>query len=71
MLVVTSSVGLFYYLRLVITMYRRDVVAIPADHAASALSVSGTTVLAVLAALLLWLGVYPAPIVALIQSVFG
>ncbi len=66
-LVVNSAIGLFYYLRIIIVMYAR-----PAPESAAAgarLSPAWGIVLAVLTALLVWLGVYPAPLVDLIQLI--
>jgi NADH-quinone oxidoreductase subunit N len=64
-LVVTSVAGLFYYLRIVATLY-----ADPAEHTAPEPAVSRSTalVLAVLALLLIWLGVYPTPLLNLIHT---
>jgi NADH-quinone oxidoreductase subunit N len=66
-LVLTSVIGLYYYLRVVVTLY-----AIPepsADNVAApgCPSWSGRFVLAVLTALLIWWGVYPAPLIELIE----
>jgi NADH-quinone oxidoreductase subunit N len=66
-LVVTSAVGLFYYLRLVAAMYMqppREEVSV----VASSLSLAGSLVLAALMLLLVWLGVYPAPFIDMIQA---
>jgi NADH-quinone oxidoreductase subunit N len=66
-LVVTSAVGLFYYLRLVAAMYMQP----PHDErsvVASSLSLAGSLVLAALMLLLVWLGVYPAPFIDMIQA---
>ena len=64
-LVVTSVAGLFYYLRIVVALF-----ADPPEHAAplEVLSRGGALVLAVLAILLLWLGVYPSPLLDLIRT---
>ncbi len=64
-LVVTSVAGLFYYLRIVVTLYSN-----PSEHAAPirVLSRGGAFILAVLAILLIWFGVYPAPLVNLIRT---
>ena len=64
-LVVTSVAGLFYYLRIVAALY-----ADPAEHAAPAPAVSRSAalVLAVLALLLIWFGVYPTPLLNLIRT---
>lgn len=61
--VLNSVVGLFYYLRVLRTM-----LAVP-DEAAAArpLPWTGGAVLAGLAVLLVWLGIYPDPLIAAIQ----
>ncbi len=68
-LIATSVAGLFYYLRVVIAMYvqpERDVEALPLSR-----SLAGQyLVLGVLGLLLVWLGVYPAPLIHVIQD-FG
>jgi len=67
-LVVTSVVGLFYYLRILVAMYRSlaetgktTPVALPS------LSRSGSFALAGLTVLLVWIGVYPGPFLDVIQ----
>jgi NADH-quinone oxidoreductase subunit N len=69
-LVVTSVAGLFYYLRVVVTLY-----SAPSESAtAQVLSVnqqgswSGVLMLAVLAILLIWFGVYPTPLLHMIRT---
>jgi NADH-quinone oxidoreductase subunit N len=63
-LAVTSVAGLFYYLRIVVALF-----ADQPEHAAplEVLSRGGALVLAVLAMLLIWLGVYPSPLLDLIR----
>jgi NADH-quinone oxidoreductase subunit N len=63
-LVVTSVAGLFYYLRIVVALFSD-----PLEHAAplEVLSRCGVLVLAVLAVLVIWLGVYPGPLLDLIR----
>jgi len=65
-LVITSVAGLFYYLRIVVTMY-----AAPADAAIpiQRLSAAGSVLLSGLAVILIWLGVYSAPLLSLIHTV--
>ena len=67
-LVVTSVAGLFYYLRIVVSLF-----ADPAEQAARSevLSGGGALVLALLAILLIWLGVYPSPLLDLIRTSLG
>ena len=69
-LVATSAIGLFYYLRVVITLYSRS----PEGEAAAmaeGTTVAGGAVLAALAALLLWLGIYPSVFIEMIQAIIG
>jgi NADH-quinone oxidoreductase subunit N len=75
-LVVSSAIGLYYYLRIVVTMYLQPTPeqGQPADAprwptAALTWPAAGGVVLAVLTLLLVWLGVYPAPLLATIQAV--
>ncbi|MGH9557703.1 MAG: NADH-quinone oxidoreductase subunit N [Bryobacteraceae bacterium] len=64
-LVVTSAIGLYYYLRIVVALYS----AAPEEAApiARAPAASGF-VLGVLALLLVWLGVYPQPMIQMIRN---
>ncbi len=69
-LVVTSTIGLFYYLRVIVALYSA---ASSSGEGISrvfgpALSLSSGLVLAGLLVLLVWLGVYPAPVMRLIQQ---
>jgi NADH-quinone oxidoreductase subunit N len=63
-MIVNSVIGLFYYLRIVVATFSTS-------ENASAISVrssrSGSAVLAMLAILLIWLGVYPGPIIEIIR----
>jgi NADH-quinone oxidoreductase subunit N len=64
-LVVTSVAGLFYYLRIVVTMY-----SAPPEHAAPLQMKprSAAFILVVLTILLIWFGVYPTPLLNLIRT---
>lgn len=64
-LVVTSIAGLFYYLRIVVALY-----SIPPEHPVPIEIVprGGAFILAALAIVLIWFGVYPAPLLNLIQT---
>ncbi|HUI67366.1 MAG TPA: NADH-quinone oxidoreductase subunit N [Nitrospirota bacterium] len=64
-LTVNSALGLYYYLRLIVPMYTRGGEEITA---AARLSLSGSAVLAGLTVLLIWLGVYPVPVIQMIQK---
>lgn len=59
LLAVTSAIGLFYYLRIVVAVYS-DFPAGDAQVPSLAPAASETAVLALLTILLVWLGVYPA-----------
>jgi len=64
-LVVTSVAGLFYYLRIVVALFSD-----PPEHAAltEGLSRGGALILAGLAVVMIWLGVYPSPLLDLIRA---
>jgi NADH-quinone oxidoreductase subunit N len=70
LVVLNSAMGLFYYLRLVILMYaplpQEAAVSIPPS--APSWSWAGGVVLTVLTALLVGLGVYPAPFLDMIRT---
>jgi len=64
-LVITSVAGLFYYLRIVVALYS----APPQQVAARPrLARASVVVLAALAILLIWFGVYPGPLLDLVRS---
>ncbi len=68
-LVVTSTLGLFYYLRVIVAVYERasaDPAAPPPP--APALPFAGALALAAVAVLLVALGVYPTPLLQLIRA---
>jgi NADH-quinone oxidoreductase subunit N len=64
-LVVSSVAGLFYYLRIVVTLY-----SVPPEPAApiQMVSRSGAFILVGLTLLLIWFGVYPTPLLNLIRT---
>jgi NADH-quinone oxidoreductase subunit N len=65
-LLVNSAIGLYYYLRVIVAMY---MVSPDEEELAPtpALPVAGGSLLAVLAILVVWIGVDPAPLFALIE----
>ena len=67
-LVLTSVAGLFYYLRIVVVLY-----SAPPEQVAQRREVprSGVLVLGILAILLIWLGIYPTPLLNLIRATAG
>ena len=70
-LVISSTIGLFYYLRVVTTLFQQpvseDQSPEPLPRRAPAISL----VLAVLTVFLVWFGVFPSPLLRLIQSAIG
>jgi NADH-quinone oxidoreductase subunit N len=69
-LVVTSTIGLYYYLRITVAMFVLQP-EIKATGLPTPLSLPGALTLATLTVLLVWLGVVPAPVIDLIQIVIG
>lgn len=63
-LVAGSAIGLFYYLRVVFALYAPG----PQPAAVVALPMAGRLTLAILTVLLIGLGVYPAPLLRLIEA---
>jgi len=68
MLVISSVIGLFYYLRIVLTMFQAPDAG-PGDKALSIthLAPAGSIMLAFLLSALFWLGIYPGPLIAIIR----
>jgi NADH-quinone oxidoreductase subunit N len=65
-LVINSVIGLYYYLRIIAVMF---VPLAGAETASARPALAGSLVLGVLVILLIWWGVYPAPLVSLIQNI--
>jgi NADH-quinone oxidoreductase subunit N len=69
-LVISSAIGLFYYLRIIVALY-----AAPEPEreplVSRSLPVMGSVVLVGLTLLLVWLGIYPTSLIQLIQSTIG
>ena len=65
-LIVNSAIGLYYYLRIIVSMYwdaeKEGYVGAPS------FSIIGGATLAGLTLLLIWFGVYPAPLIQVIQT---
>lgn len=69
-LVINSVIGLFYYLRIITVLYRQPETAVSQQPAAViSFSYISFSALVVLALIVLWLGIYPAPAINLIQTV--
>jgi NADH-quinone oxidoreductase subunit N len=63
-LVITSAAGLFYYLRIVVALY-----SAPPKHASvETVPWGGAWVAVALSILLIWFGVYPAPLLNLVRT---
>ncbi|MBI5895884.1 MAG: NADH-quinone oxidoreductase subunit N [Desulfobacterales bacterium] len=68
-LVLTSGIGLFYYLRIVVTLFNPAPAAqAAAPTAANPVAFSGAVVLTVTTLLLVWMGSVPEPLVRLLQQ---
>ncbi len=72
-LVISSAIGVYYYLRVVVTMYLPITEAQKTEETtAPGLSAVSGTALAALFLLLIWFGVYPSSLIAMIQTIaFG
>jgi NADH-quinone oxidoreductase subunit N len=66
-LVVSSVIGLFYYLRVIAAMYEHADSPGPAER--PRISAAAGAVLGVLSGLLLWFGIYPEPLLRIIRAV--
>jgi NADH-quinone oxidoreductase subunit N len=62
-LVGTSVIGLFYYLRVVVAIFATEGVAAEGAKPLPSLSFAGGATLFALAIVLIWLGVFPHPII--------
>jgi NADH-quinone oxidoreductase subunit N len=63
-LAITSVAGLFYYLRIVVALYS----TLPGRVLVRVTSKSGVFVMVALSILLIWFGVYPAPLLNLVRT---
>jgi NADH-quinone oxidoreductase subunit N len=70
-LVTTSAIGLFYYLRIVVVLYQQPAASDRAHEPIPLRAPAATLVLAALTVILVWLGVYPTPLLRAIQSAIG
>ncbi|MGB6067335.1 MAG: NADH-quinone oxidoreductase subunit N [Desulfomonilaceae bacterium] len=66
-LVINSAIGLFYYLRVIIVTFSRAPAVMETIRPSSSAPVGASIVLAALTLLLLFLGVYPSPIIDVIR----
>jgi len=70
-LVVTSTIGLFYYLRVVAALFHQPVSEGLAHEPLPRRTPAVSVLLAVLTALLIWFGIFPSPMLHLIRSAIG
>ena len=70
-LVITSTIGLFYYLRVVVVLYQQPAAGDRAHEPVPRQAPAATLVLATLTVILVWLGVYPTPLLRVIQAAIG
>ncbi len=69
-LIIGSAIGLYYYIRIIIVMFmRHDEEPITGKRDRAVSTIDGL-VLAALAGVLIWLGVYPGPMIGVIQAAF-
>ena len=66
-LVVSSAIGLYYYLRVIVAMFSRPSETQETYNLTPSLSLAGSLGMAFLFLLMIWLGVYPTPIIELIR----
>jgi len=67
-LVISSVIGLYYYLRFIFAMMRTDSKKFPIDSHPPSPSLTGLLVLSLLGAAVIWLGIFPAWLVRLVGS---
>ena len=70
-LVVTSTIGLIYYLRVVTTLFHQPVAEGQGPEALPHRALAVSLVLAVLTEFLIWFGVFSSPLLHPIQSAIG
>jgi NADH-quinone oxidoreductase subunit N len=68
LLVVTSGIGLYYYLRIIVAMYQHLPPEEEGRVAAPVLPLAGGVALIVLSLALFWLGIFPSPLLDVINA---
>jgi NADH-quinone oxidoreductase subunit N len=68
-LALSSVIGLFYYLRIIFSLYGRP--SGDTTHSLPLISIAGSVVLTVLTLLLIWIGIYPGPLMEGIKFMLG
>lgn len=67
-MMVTSGIGLFYYLRVIVAMFMQPVAVSERRPARARIPIEAGLTLAVLVVLLVWIGLYPGPLLALARA---
>ena len=70
-LAITSTIGLFYYLRIVAALYQQPADGHQTNQPLPSRKPAATMALAALTVILVWLGVYPALLLKVIQTAIG
>jgi NADH-quinone oxidoreductase subunit N len=70
-LIISSVIGLFYYLRIIVAVYKPADETQTAPALAPSLSFAGGLVLVLLTFALLFIGIYPAPVIGLVKIIAG
>lgn len=70
-LVTTSTIGLFYYLRIAVVLYQQPAASYLVHEPMPRRAPAATLVLATLTVVLIWLGIYPMPLLRMIQVAIG
>lgn len=68
MLIIGSAIGLYYYLRLIYIMLQEPDTQLKKDTATAAIPFGTHAVLASMTAIIIYLGVYPTPMIEILQS---
>ena len=71
LLVIASTIGLFYYLRIVVALYQQPADGYQANQPLPRRKPAATMALAALTVILVWLGVYPTLMLKVIQTAIG
>ena len=70
-LVITSTIGLFYCLRVVVVLYQQPAAGDQTREPIPRQAPGATLILPALTVILVWLGVYPTPLLRVIQAAIG
>jgi NADH-quinone oxidoreductase subunit N len=70
-LVVGSAIGLYYYLRVIVVMYQQPLPHEERPTLAASLSLAASLLLTLLTFILVWLGIYPTPLLDIIRAALG